>query len=247
MSKQLMIYANAVPLSADDHRNLSVLQNGGYGFSSDLNSVPLVLAEFEKAAAEYPVVFAGDVTAGAAAITPAAIVGLRDGENLFVDGQGVWTGRYIPAFLRRYPFVFAESADKSSLTLCIDTTYEGLDTTGKGERLFDSAGNRTQYLETTLRFTSDYQTQHAVTRAFIAQLVELDLLEPATANATLADGNQLTLGGFSRVSAERLAALPDATVLEMFRNGMLTLIHIHMQSMQQMPALLARAESRAAT
>lgn len=247
MTKQLMIYENAVPVSVDAHRDLSVRQGVGYAFSHDLNSVPLVVAEFEKAAAEYPVVFAGDATGGAAAITPAAIVGLRDGENLFVGTKGDWLGRYIPAFLRRYPFVFAEGTEQGSLTLCIDTAFEGIDQSGKGERLFDTEGNRTQYLESTLRFTSDYQTQHAMTRAFVEQLVALDLLEPATASATLADGSRLSLGGFLRVSAERLALLPDATILDMFRNGMLALVYAHLQSMNQLPALLARADGRTQT
>ena len=55
------------------------------------------------------------------------VEGLRDGQNLFLDAQARWTGRYVPAFLRRYPFVFAAASDGQSLTLCIDEAHEGVD------------------------------------------------------------------------------------------------------------------------
>jgi hypothetical protein len=242
MTKQLMIYENAVPISAEDHRNVSVRQGTSFGFAAALNSVPLVVAEFEKASAEYPIIFAGE----GEAMTPALVVGLLSDENLCVKGDGTWDGDYVPAFLRRYPFVFSSGAETDQFTLCIDTAFEGVNEDGRGERLFDSDGNRTQYLNTVLQFASDYQTQHAVTRAFTDRLRALNLLEQATATASLPDGTRLSLGGFQRVSADRLAALGDEDVLDLFRTGMLSVIHAHLASMARLPNLLARAERCAA-
>lgn len=242
MTKQLMIYENAVPISVDAHRNVAVRQGTTFGFAAALNSVPLVVAEFEKASAEYPIIFAGEGDA----MTPALVVGLRSDENLCVTESGRWDGDYVPAFLRRYPFVFSGGGEDEQLTLCIDTAFDGVNEDGKGERLFDSEGNRTQYLNTMLQFASDYQTQHAVTRAFTDRLRDLDLLEAATATASLPDGSRLSLGGFQRVSADRLAALGDADVLDLFRSGMLGAIQAHLASMSRLSGLLARAERRAA-
>jgi len=241
MTKQLMIYENAVPISPEEHRNISVRQGTSFGFAAALNLVPLVVAEFEKASAEYPIIFAGE----GEAMTPALVVGLRTDENLCVNADGTWDGDYVPAFLRRYPFVFSGGAEDEPFTLCIDTAFDGVNEDGKGERLFDSEGNRTQYLNTMLQFASDYQTQHAVTRRFTDRLRALDLLEQATATASLQDGARLSLGGFQRVSAERLAALGDADVLDLFRTGMLGVIQAHLSSMSRLSGLLARAERRA--
>ena len=247
MSRQLMIYENATPLSAEAHRNISVRSGTSYAFARTLNSVPIVVGEFEKVGAEYPIVFAGE----GEAMTPAAVLGLRADENLFVDDKGGWTGDYVPAFLRRYPFVFASGDEAGEkLTLCIDTAFEGVNEEGRGERLFDSEGNRTQYLGQMLQFTSDYQVQHNTTRAFTAKLRELDLLEPATATITLPDGTNLSLTGFQRVSAEKLAGLEDAQVLEMFRSGMLGLVHGHLGSLAHLTGLMrllgARGTDKAA-
>ncbi|SEO33141.1 SapC protein [Pseudorhodobacter antarcticus] len=241
MTKQLMIYENAVPVSADEHRGLSVRQGTSFGFAAALNSVPLVVAEFEKASAEYPIIFAAE----GEAMTPALVIGLRADENLCVNADGTWDGDYVPAFLRRYPFVFSGGTEGEPFTLCIDTAFEGVNEDDKGEHLFDSDGNRTQYLNTMLQFASDYQTQHAVTRSFTERLRTLDLLEQATATASLPDGTRLSLGGFQRVSAERLAALGDADVLDLFRSGMLSVIQAHLASLSRLPALLVRAERRA--
>ena len=238
MTKQLMIYENAVPISAEAHRNTSVKSGDSFAFAAGINSVPIVAAEFEKASAEYPIVFAGE----GEAIAPAIVLGLKDGENLFLKDNGGWDAAYVPAFLRRYPFVFATTGeDGETLTLCLDTAYEGVNEEGRGERLFDSAGERTGYLKTVLQFTTDYQAQHNLTRQLVAKLLELKLLEPATAQVTMPDGTSRTLAGFQRVSAERLRALDDATVVELFRSDMLMLIYAHLGSLSQLNELMKRA------
>jgi len=243
MSKQLMIYENAVPISAEAHRDTSVKSGESFSFAAGINSVPLVVAEFEKAGAEYPIVFAGEGDA----IAPAIVLGLKDGENLFLHENGSWDAAYVPAFLRRYPFVFATTGENGeTLTLCLDTAYEGVNDKGRGERLFDSSGERTQYLKSMLQFATDYQSQHNLTRQLMAKLVELKLLEPATAQVTLPDGTARTLSGFQRVSVERLRALDDETVVELFRTDMLMLIYAHLGSLSQLNELMKRAAAAAA-
>lgn len=242
MTKQLMIYENAVPISAEAHRETSVKSGDSFSFAAGINSIPIVAAEFERAGAEYPIVFAGEGDA----IAPAIVLGLKDGENLFLRDDGKWDASYVPAFLRRYPFVFATTGENGeTLTLCLDTAYEGVNTEGRGERLFDSAGERTQYLNNVLQFTTDYQAQHNLTRRLVEKLVELKLLEPATAQITLPDGTARTLSGFQRVNADRLRALDDATVLELFRTDMLMLIYAHLGSLSQMNELMKRAGATA--
>ncbi len=242
MSKQLLIYQNAEPVSAEAHRDISIRSGESWAFASYLNSVPLVAAEFERAGAEMPVVFAGEGDD----LTPVGLLGLEAGENLFLAADGSWRGRYVPAFLRRYPFVFAASGENGeTLTLCVDADYEGVNRDGRGERLFDAEGNRTQYLDRMLQFTSDYQAQHQLTRAFCKRLNELAILEPAVATVNLADGRQMTLRGFQRVNPEKLRGLTDEQVTELFRTDMLGLIHFHLASLGQMNVLLERKQTAA--
>jgi hypothetical protein len=226
MAKQLLIYQRAVPVNQTNHLNTSVKAGADYGFAKDVNSVPLMAAEFDLASNEYAIVFAGE----GEEVTPAALLGIRDNENLYVDEAGVWNAKYIPAFVRRYPFVFSSGDQGATFTLCIDEDYAGVNREGVGERLFDSTGERTQYLKNVLGFLQAYQAQFEATRAFCQRLVELNLLEAMRAEFALRSGQRITLGGFMSVNKDRLRALPGDTLARLATAGELDLIYAHLHS-----------------
>ena len=152
MAKQLLIYSNVVPVNRVTHRDLSVRQTSSFAFAASTNTAPIVDVEFLKCAAEMPVVFARTQ----AGLVCVALVGAEQDKNAFVDAEGKWTGRYVPAFFRRYPFVFSAQEGSDSLTLCIDEAYEGLNDQGIGERLFDATGAETGYLKNVLKFVEGH-------------------------------------------------------------------------------------------
>jgi len=238
MSKQLLIYERAVPVSPARHGDASIKAGGDYGFARNVNSVPLMSVEFDAACAEYAIVFAGED----GAVMPVALLGIRDNENLYVDDNGGWNARYIPAFVRRYPFVFS-SADGARFTLCLDEEFPGVNRRGVGERLFDAEGARTQYLQSVLNFLQAYQAQFDATRAFSQRLVDLDLLEAMQAQFTLRSGQRITLGGFMSVSRARLRALPGDTLARLAASGDLDLIYAHLHSQRNFTPTAARIVS----
>jgi hypothetical protein len=225
LNKQLLIYERAVRVNPRQHKDVSIKSGNDYGFAKNVNSVPLMAVEFEHACTEYTIVFAGE----AAGIMPVALLGIRDNENLYVDESGAWNAKYIPAFVRRYPFVFS-STDGSRFTLCIDEEFRGVNRRGVGERLFDAEGERTQYLQSVLNFLQSYQAQFDATRAFSQRLVDLDLLEAMQAQFTLRSGRRITLGGFMAVSRARLRALSGDALARLAGSGDLDLIYAHLHS-----------------
>jgi hypothetical protein len=235
MATQLLIYERAVPVSQQRHRDWHIKTGTDYRFASKVNSVPLVGAEVTVAAQTFPIVFAGD-----ADLVPVVLLGVRDGENLFVDAEGKWEGKYIPAFLRRYPFVFSSNDDASTFTLCLDEDFSGVNTEGNGERLFDKAGERTQYLSNVLNFLQVYQAQFQRTQALCKKLADLDLFEPMQAQVRLKTGQQLTLGGFKVVNRDKLRALPADTLGELAKADELEIIYAHLASLRNFGAMVER-------
>lgn len=233
MSSQLLIYERAVPVSAARHGQWSVEVGADYGFSRSVNSVPLMAVEFPNAASEYAVVFSGT----AEACIPAVILGMRAEENLYLTEQGGWKAKYIPAFVRRYPFVFSSSPDGKTFTLCIDEAFPGFNQEGRGARLFDEEKKPTQYVSNVLKFLEQYQVEFRRTQAFCARLKELDLLEPMRAQAKLNSGEQLSLGGFMAVNRERLKALPAEKLAELAKTDELELLYLHLHSMRNFAAM----------
>src|SRR5262249_47753084 len=113
-----VFYRALTPVEPVRHAGKSMRERIGYGFARDSHAVLLKGSEFEVAARHFPIVFPPAPQAAAL-----CVLGVRRGANLFVDRAGDWRpGSYLPAYVRRYPFIFHESADKQNFTLCIDET-----------------------------------------------------------------------------------------------------------------------------
>lgn len=241
MAKQLLIYDQVVAVSPQRHGKKSIKTGSNFSYAGGVNSVPLMAAEFEAASFEYPIVFSGE----AGAIMPVALLGLRDGENLYVDAEGKWTGRYVPAFVRQYPFVFASTDKGDNFTLCIDESFSGVNEEGLGERLFDAGGARTQYLQSVLGFLQAYQAQFRATRRFVQRLEDLKLLEAMEAQFTLTSGQRMRLGGFQTVNRERLRQVAADVLGQMARGGELDLVYAHVHSMRNLTPTAERIRNAA--
>ena len=236
MAKQLLFYETAVPVSVARHRDLSV-DRVKYEFAASVNSVPLTAVEIPRAAREYTIVFAGEDE-----VTPIAVVGVEGNENVYVSEDGTWNADYVPAFVRRYPFVFALSEDGKQLTLCVDESWGGCNNEGKGERLFDEKGERTPYLTEMLSFLEKYQAHFNRTQAYCKKLKELDLLEPMKADFTLPDGTKKSLVGFKVVNRDKLKALAADKLSELAQSDELELTYNHLLSMNNFALMLNRVQ-----
>lgn len=231
--KSLLIYENAVPLSKEVHRNLSVDFSGGYGFAAELNTIPIVAEEFPLVATGLPIIFAQSEKGA----MPSALVGLRNNENLCVSEDGQWQGRYLPAFLRRYPFVFSKDEGKSNYVLCIDSSFSGLNDQGKGDKLFDDNGEASEFTKDKLGLTTSFQKQFQITRDFGERLVELDLLRDGEAQFQTPSGDKGVTKGFMTVDHDKLMSLSEGELGALAKSGDLELIHIHIQSLRNVEVL----------
>jgi hypothetical protein len=224
---QLLIYETAVPVSSGRHGKASIEPRKGYGFARGINSVPLMAVEFPQAAPEYAIVFAQN----GAEVLPVVILGARSGENLYVKEDDGWNANYLPAFVRRYPFIFSANEDGKTFTLCVDEAFQGLNYLGRGEALFDAEGKQTPYVDNVLKFLQEYRAHFLRTQAFCRKLVELNLLEPMRAQFTLGS-EKMSLGGFQAVDRAKLKALPGDKLAELAATDELELIYLHLQSMR---------------
>jgi hypothetical protein len=236
MTTQMMFYEKVAPISFQQHADLCINHRNGFAFAGRVNSVPLTAIEIPLAAREYTIVFAGNDEG----LMPLAVLGVEKNHNLYVDEEGKWDAKYIPAFVRRYPFVFARSEANDTFTLCIDEDYEGCNREGKGQRIFDDEGGRTEYTETVLGFLQEYQNHFQRTRAYCDKLKALDLLEPMQAKFNLSSGAEKSLTGFMAVSREKLKQLDPEKLSELARTDELELTYAHLNSMNNFTAVLDR-------
>lgn len=234
-----MYYEKPVLLNRDQHRQFKVLPSTSYAFACKANSLYLAGVEFNEACKEYAIVFTRPASGK---VVPVAMLGLRPRENLYVDAEQRWQAGYVPAFVRRYPFVLAELPDQK-LGVCIDEAYPGLNQR-EGEALFDGQGADTPFLQNALDFLHKYQLEYLRTESFCQRLQDAGLLMEMSARADLVDGRSFTVSGLMVVDEKKLMGLPDAVALALFRSGELHLISMHLVSLSNMKTLVDRMSQR---
>lgn len=225
-----LFYRQPELLDAQAHASWRV-KPAGVEFAAAVNSVPVMLGEFSAAARHYPLVFAGPER------MPVAVLGLGH-RNLFVK-DGTWRAdTYVPAYVRRYPFVFAEVGSPGQHALAIDAQAPMLARQGDEGTLLFEEGTPSELTRQALRFCDAFTRESAATREFVALLEREKLLVERTANIRLPDGGLSTLGGFAVVSAEAFSMLPEALVIEWHRSKRLEQVHAHLLSLARFPDLM---------
>jgi hypothetical protein len=242
----VLFYISPEPLNREQHAKLALVHNDKpYGFAAKGSAVPLTVTEFAPAALSFPVIFAGEDR------VPLAVMGLNNGENLFVNADGsIETGVYIPAYIRRYPFVLANDESQDRLIVCIDTGSSLLAESGE-TKLFDEKGEPTEYTQNCIKFCDDFEAERRRTDSFVQLLKDNDLFELKTAVFTPTDaagvaGEPQTVAEYYGVSEEKLNALPIEKLKELQTNGALAQIYAHLVSLVGWDKLIAVAMVRQA-
>lgn len=232
--KTAFFYEDPQILNSELHAELRITVPQNAGFAADAQVVPVLLSEFGDVALEYPIVFVKTTDASWLAL---ALTGLEPGRNVFVDAAGNWGANYVPASVRRYPFVLA-SGEAGSLAVAVDMALASEEDSALP--LFDGAGNPAPVLQNAIGFLQSFQGQSQQTSALIARLDELELLIEAQFQIRDQDGGERNVNGFFIVEEARLNTLRDDTILDMFRKGQMSVVQTHLLSLKNIAALQRR-------
>jgi hypothetical protein len=235
------LYRQPVLLDAAQHRHKKMGVLADFSITKNMHAVFVTATEVPQAALDFPVVFVntGDKdAAGRPTISPIVLLGLAQSENLFISGTR-WEARYIPAFIRRYPFLTANLRGANAPGVLIDSAWSGFSDT-EGEPLFDASDKPAPALQRAIQFLEMFEAEAQRTRGFCTRLAELELLKEMKADATLPDGTMMSVDGFFTVDEEKLQKLPDATVIELHRNGILALLNLHLASLFNLRHMVER-------
>jgi len=233
-----LLHRDPVPVDREKHRHLKLnLPVTDWSVASRLNAIFVAAAEFGDACREYPIVFvrAGEGDDGKPQIAPIVVLGLKQEDNLYVEGV-VWRTPYIPAVLRSYPFGIAR-LNMERFAVCVDAAWPGL-SESKGQPLFLEDGQPSPLFEATQKQLETVENEVQRTRNACQRLLDLDVLRDMRFDATMPDGRKHMVDGFMTVDDSKMLTLPDATVGDLHRQGILGLVHAHWVSMGNMRRLL---------
>ena len=213
-------------------------------FCTQLNAIPISYAEFTAACHDYPIVFIS--ADDGKTFIPMAVLGLANGENLFLR-NGVWDHSvYLPAYVRRYPFCMArvnvDKVEQADRLICVEKAF--IDE--QGETMFDGEGKAVPRWQGIEKLLQEYEADIERSREMSAILADYALLDPFSLQAQTNAGAEMNLSGMYRVEEKRLEALNAAQHKNLIRKGVMGRIYAHLISIDNFARLLDRKAGTAA-
>ncbi len=244
LSGNVVMYSKPEPLNPQQHGDLGMVSTDApFAFAFAANAVPVQVTEFGPASLSYPVIFAGPERA------PLAIMSIRPNENLFVTEGRFDPEAYIPAFIRRYPFVVASNPGEDRVIVCIDVDAHFITKGGGDVKLFEN-GQPTDYTKNAIQFCENFEMERQKTESFVQVLKDLDLLverkhmvQPNNDDGT--PGEPIELSDYFAVSEDKLKELPAEKLVELRDTGALQQIYAHLNSLLNWDRLVTRTLVRA--
>lgn len=240
-----LFYNGLEPLSSETHANWRIRAQESAPFLIGQHAVPITVEEFPLVQRHMPIVF----STGDDAI-PLALMGLNEGVNVFMgdDGKLLDANFYVPAYVRRYPFMLARlRPDTEELSLCFDPTSQAIGPFDEGEPLFTD-GQPSETTKNILSFTELFEQAGARTQAFMNELRETGLLMDGEVSIQLEGNDQpFIYRGFQMVDEQKLADLRGDQLRKMSQSGMLPLLYAHMFSLSLMRDLFGRQAQQGRT
>ena len=236
VSGKVLMYEKPEPLNVQEHGKLGITQqNNGFDFVKELHFVPVNANEFGVAATTFPIIFAGEQK------QPLAVMGLRPGDNLFIDEKNNFKpDAYVPGYIRRYPFVLAKPPEAERMIVCIDRKFSAI--TDKPDMPFFKDNEPTEYVQNAVEFLKQYETQRLATEQTVKRLEELDLFEtrevvynPAARGRP---GQQEKITEHLAISEQKLMALAPDVLKELAEKGYLGAIYAHLISLMNWDRLI---------
>lgn len=227
--------ANHAPLNTALHRDLRVIVKRGAAYGDGSMSALTFPAEFRNLQAHYPIVLQKSPDGS---FHPVALLGLREGENLFLQGTH-WDASYVPMSIERQPFLIGRS--ESGLGMHIDLDSPRVSTSA-GERLFTEQGATTPFLERMNVLLGTLHQGMGTVAPFVEALLGHDLLESFVLDIGASDGAQSRLAGYYTVNEERLAGLDPSALGRLHSAGHLAAIYMMLASLSQFRPLIERSQ-----
>lgn len=231
-----LFYNDLLPLNSKEHGSWKSKGLNDAKFLQNQHAIPVTVDEFVSTARFYPIIFSSGENS-----VPLALMGMNEGVNVFVDDEGVFTqNAYVPAYVRRYPFILAKlNPDSQELSLCFDPSANALGESDEGETLFED-DKPSEATNRILKFCEDFEQAGARTQEFMKQLKELDLLmEGEVAIQQNGTEKPFVYRGFKMVDENKLRDMRGDELRKLNQSGMLPLLYAHLFSLQLMRDLFA--------
>jgi len=226
------MFKNLVNINSKDFSRVRYNESNNYSHAKNMHaSVLLTLNEISDAVCFYPIIFNLDKFG----VTPYALFGMKKDQNLYINEDGTWKVPFIPAHIRRYPFVLGKTDDTTKAYLMVDKDAPQLDEK-QGNLLYRKTKDgfaESKILKDIQTYLVNLNHSNRSMKEFLKPLFDEKVLVQK-ALKTKIDGKEHTLKGFGVVDFEKVKALSDETLANWARTGLLQIINLHLLSLKNL-------------
>ena len=240
LSGKMFLFQNPELMSKEEHGALGISRPAKpYSFCANVRAIPITINEIPAAMKDYPIIFMSEDN-----LAPLAVVGVNDDTNLFVDDDGNWEdNRYIPGYVRRYPFGVASESTGDRMAIVIDRDFEGI--IAGGEVPLFKSDAPTEATQQAIEFCKTYERDRQVSDEFAKRLKDYNIVQMQTAQYTpAASQSPQPFAQYFAVDEEKLNGLSDDQHKELRTSGMAPIIYATMMSLGNWRTLLSRRARR---
>jgi hypothetical protein len=225
-------------LNSEEHKDLCCdsryLPDYGYSYGA----IMLLPSEIPEAQREYAILFRKHTETGN--LYPNVLLGLKEQENLFLDGEGGWNARYVPLSAAKGPFMITMQEDaeskESNPVICADVEDKRF--SGEGERLFDGDGKPTVYLNKLTQCMYKLHRGAGDLAKMVSLFTKLELIEPLRLDIKLNSGEDISFGGGYTIPEEKLNTLTGEALAELQASGYMGYAHFISASLNNIQRLI---------
>ena len=233
-----LFYNDLMPLNSRDHGTWHARSVDKASWIGSQHAIPLTVDEFAQAQRNFPIIFsAGDNS------VPLALMGLNEGINVFFDAEGAQVDdAYVPAYIRRYPFLLARlKPDSEDMSLCFDPSCDVIGEFADGEALFAN-GEPSEHTKSLLQFCEQFEQAGARTQAFMDEIAQAGLLMDGEVAIQQNDkpDQPYIYRGFRMINQEKLREVEADKLKQWNEIGLLPLIYAHLFSLDLMRVIFAK-------
>jgi hypothetical protein len=239
-----ILYKNLIPLNSNQHAKWRARTVDRAPWVVNQHAIPLTVEEFPLAQRNFPIVFSqGDRP------VPLALMGLNEGVNTFFDGEGKLLGDdvYVPAYIRRYPFLLARlDPNSDNMSLCFDPSSDLVGDFEEGNPLFGEDNQPSEHTKGLLNFCERFEEAGRRTQAFVDEIMKSELLMDGEVSIQRPDAPETPYiyRGFKMVNQEKLRDLRGDELRKWNQSGLLPLLFAHLFSLDQMRVIFGRQQQQ---
>lgn len=232
------MYKNLTPLNLEKHKTLKLNKPDNLNFAKESTFAPVILNEIPTLAANFPIVFTNDDNP-----TIGMLMSIGTG-NLAINEEGKWLTKYLPSFIRKYPFEIISNKDNVNNKIILIDEESPIISKSRGKQLFKKNGESSQTLDDAKKYLHSYSIEYDKMIKVSSEISKSGILDSTEISVGEGENKKILVNGFKIINKEKLNALDDPILASWVRNGIYSVIETHLKSLNNIQSLFNIVNSK---